>query len=205
MESDRAFQVRAYRRQSGDGEVYMKDLETILFAIHTGMTVDSFQTTAKDWTAKVRNPRWNRLYIEMVYQPMLEVLRYLRANGYKTDIVTGGGQDFVRAYALRVYGVPMEQVIGSALDLHYEYNKEGQGILVRPPKLLLNNNFSGKPEDFYLFTGRRPTAAFLNSTGDQQMLEYAQAGDGPKLMMMVFHDDAEREYATMKPRRVAGT
>jgi hypothetical protein len=89
----------------------------------------------------------------------------------------------------------MEQVIGSALDLHYELNKEGRGILVRPPKLLLNNNFSGKPEDIYLFTGRRPIAAFGNSTGDQQMLEYTQAGDGPKLMMIVLHDDDRREYA----------
>jgi phosphoglycolate phosphatase-like HAD superfamily hydrolase len=172
-----------------------KDLETIVFATHTGMTVEAFQNTVKDWIAKAKNPRWDRPYTDLVYQPMLEAMRYLRANGYKTYIVTGGGQDFVRAYAEQVYGIPPEQVIGSALESQYTYNQEGQGVLLRPPKLLLNNNFSGKPEDIYLFTGRHPKAAFGNSTGDQQMLEYTQAGGGPPLMMLVLHDDAQREYA----------
>ncbi len=172
-----------------------KDLEAIVFATHTGMTVEAFQNIVKHWIAKAKHPRVDRLYTELVYQPMLEVMSYLRANGYKTYIVTGGGQDFVRAYAERVYGIPREQVIGSALDTHYEYNKDGQGILMRPPKLLLNNNFSGKPEDIYLFLGRHPKAAFGNSTGDQQMLEFTQAGGGASLKMMVYHDDAKREYA----------
>jgi hypothetical protein len=116
--------------------------------------------------------------------------------------VTGAGQDFVRAYADRAYGVPPEQVIGSALETKFTYTKDGKGILMRTPKLLLNDNFSGKPEDIYLFTGRRPQAAFGNSTGDRQMLEYAQESGGANhprirspLMMLVLHDDAEREYA----------
>jgi hypothetical protein len=173
----------------------MKDFEAILMATHTGMPVEEFQATVKDWIAGAKDSRWHRPYTTLIYQPMLEVMQYLRANGYKVYMVTGGGQDFVRAYAERVYGIPPEQVIGSALDLHYTYNKAGAGILMRPPKLLLDNNFSGKPEDIYLFLGRHPKAAFGNSAGDQQMLEYAQAGGGTPLIMLVLHDDATREYA----------
>ena len=173
----------------------LPDLEKIVFATHTGMSVESFQTTVKDWTAKAKDRRWKRPYTELIYQPMLDMLEYLRENGYKTYIVTGGGQDFVRGYADKVYGVPLENIIGSALDLHYTRNAASDGILMRPPKLLLNNNFSGKPEDIYLFLGRHPKAAFGNSTGDQQMLEYTQAGGGATLTMMVLHDDADREYA----------
>jgi haloacid dehalogenase-like hydrolase len=123
------------------------------------------------------------------------VVQYLRANGYRTYIVTGGGQDFVRVYSQRVYGILPEEIIGSAVETKYTYNAEGQGILMRPAKLLLNNNFSGKAEDIYLFIGRHPKAAFGNSTGDQQMLEYTQAGGGATLEMLVLHDDAQREYA----------
>jgi haloacid dehalogenase-like hydrolase len=173
----------------------MKDLEAILAATQTGMTVEQFSSMAKDWIAKARDPRWHRPYTELVYQPMLEVMQYLRANGYKTYIVTGGGQDFVRVYAEQVYGILPEQIIGSAFELHYTYDKAGQGVLMRPPKLLLNNNFSGKPEDIYLFIGRHSKAAFGNSTGDQQMLEYTQAGGGASLEMLVLHDDDKREYA----------
>jgi hypothetical protein len=173
----------------------MKDLETIIFATHAGMTVDQFHSIVKDWLTRARDKRWNRPYTELVYQPMLEVMQYLRANGYKTYIVTGGGQDFVRVYAESVYGIPPEQIIGTALDIRYAYDNAGQGILMRPPKLLLNDNFSGKPEDIYLFTGRHPQAAFGNSTGDRQMLEYTQAGGGASLVMLVLHDDAQREYA----------
>jgi hypothetical protein len=171
------------------------DLEQIVFATHSGMSVDAFHATVKDWIARAKDPRWKRPYTELVYQPMLEVMRFLRASGYRTYIVTGGGQAFVRDYAGEVYGVPPEQVIGSALATQFTYDKEGKGVLMRPPKLLLNNNLSGKPEDIYLFTGRRPQAAFGNSTGDRQMLEYAQAGAGARLLVMVLHDDAEREYA----------
>jgi hypothetical protein len=184
---------------SGDKEAMakltMKDLETIMVATHTGMTVDQFHAIVQSWMASAKDQRWHRPYTELVYQPMLEVMQYLRANGYKTYIVTGGGQEFVRVYAEKTYGIPPEQIIGSAIDAQYTYNQEGQGILIRPPKLLLNDNFAGKPQDIYLFTGRHSKAAFGNSTGDQQMLEYTQAGGGAPLMMIVLHDDAVREYA----------
>jgi phosphoserine phosphatase len=173
----------------------LPDLAKIIFATQTGMYVESFQTTVKDWTAKAKDRRWKRPYSELTYQPMLELMHYLRDEGYKTYIVTGGGQDFVRVYADRVYRVPLENIIGSALDVHYTSNAAGDGILMRSPKLLLNHNFSGKPEDIYLFLWRHPKAAFGNSTGDQQMLEYAQAGGGAILTMMALHDDADREHA----------
>jgi phosphoserine phosphatase len=172
-----------------------KDLEAIVMATHTGMTVDAFQRTVKDWMAAARDPRWKRPYPTLVYQPMLEVMRYLRANGYRTYIVTGGGQDFVRTYSDDVYGVMLDQVIGSALETQYTYDQVGNGVLMRTPKLLLNNDLSGKPEDIYLFLGQRPQAAFGNSTGDRQMLEYTQDPGGARLLMLVLHDDADREYA----------
>ena len=172
-----------------------KDLEQIVFATHTGMTTDVFQAAVKEWIAKAKDPRWKRPYTDLVYEPMLEVMRYLRDNGYKTYIVTGGGQDFVRAYSKQVYGISLEQVIGSAVETQFSYAKDGKGILMRSPKLLLNDNFSGKPENIYLFTGRRPQAAFGNSTGDRQMLEYTQGSGKAALMMLVLHDDAKREYA----------
>jgi hypothetical protein len=173
----------------------MKDLEAIIVASHAGMSVEQFNVIVKDWLAKAEHPRWHRPYTELIYQPMVEVMQYLRANGYRVYIVTGGGQEFVRAYAEKIYGIPPEQIIGTAIDAQYTYNKEGQGILMRPAKVLLNDNFSGKPEDIYLFTGRHSKAAFGNSTGDQQMLEYTQAGGGAPLMMLLLHDDATREYA----------
>ena len=173
----------------------LKDLKAIALATHAGMSVESFQATAAAWIAAAKNPRWHVPYTDLTYEPMLEVMRYLRANGYRTYIVTGGGQDFVRSYAERVYGVPPEQVIGTALDTNYTYTKNGTPVLVRTQKVLLDNDLSGKPEDIYLFVGRRPHAAFGNSVGDQQMLEYTGAGDGARLTMLVLHDDAKREYA----------
>jgi phosphoglycolate phosphatase-like HAD superfamily hydrolase len=173
----------------------MKDLEVILAATLTGMTVEEFTAEAKKWLAAAKHPRWNRLYTELTYLPMLEVLRYLRDNGYKTYIVTGGGQDFVRAYAEQVYGIPPEQVVGSAGATKYGYAKDGRPMLTKEPRLLLNDDNAGKPEGIHLMIGRRPYAAFGNSTGDRQMLEYTQAGDGARLMMLVLHDDAQREYA----------
>lgn len=171
-----------------------KDFETIFVATHTGMSVEAFQRMATDWLGTATDPRWHRHYTELVYEPMLEVMKYLRANGYRTYIVTGGGQDFVRVYSEAVYGIAPEQIIGSAVATEFTY-KGHSGILMRPPRVLLNDNFSGKPEDIHLFIGRHPHAAFGNSTGDQQMLEYTQAGPGAHLMMIVLHDDPEREYA----------
>jgi hypothetical protein len=126
---------------------------------------------------------------------MLEVLKYLRANGYKTYIVSGGGQDFVRVYADKVYGIPPEQVVGTAGATKYGYDQSGRPILTKEPKLLLNDDKAGKPEGIHLIIGRRPQAAFGNSDGDRQMLEYTGAGDGARLMMLVLHDDGKREYA----------
>jgi len=121
--------------------------------------------------------------------------KYLRANGYRTYIVTGGGQDFVRVYSEQVYGIPPEQVVGTAGGTSYGYDKKGRPFLTKDPKLLLNDNFAGKPEGIHLVIGRRPFAAFGNSTGDRQMLEYTKTGDGARLAMLVLHDDAKREYA----------
>ncbi len=171
-----------------------QDLERIVVATHTGITVEAFQTAVQHWLATAKHPRWNRPYTELVYQPMLELIHLLQAHGYKIYIVTGGGQDFVRAYALKVYGIPPEQIIGSTFQTHYSFDKQKKGILSKTMKLLLNDNYSGKPEDIYLFIGHRPYAAFGNSTGDQQMLEYTQSG-GPHLMLLVHHDDAKREYS----------
>jgi phosphoglycolate phosphatase-like HAD superfamily hydrolase len=173
----------------------MKDLEKILVATLTGMSVDEFNAEAKKWLEAAKDPRWKRPYTELTYLPMQEVLKYLRANGYKTYIVTGGGQDFVRVYAERVYGIPPELVVGTAGGTTYGYANDGKPTLTKEPKLLLNDDHAGKPEGIHLMIGRRPYAAFGNSTGDQQMLEYTQAGDGARLMMLVLHDDAEREYA----------
>ena len=170
-------------------------MEKILAATLTGMTVDEFQAEAKKWLATARDPRWQRPYTELVYQPMLEVLKLLRANGYKTYIVTGGGQDFVRIYSEQVYGIPPEQVVGTAGGTKFGFDKEGRPELTKEPKLLLNDNFAGKPEGIHLVIGRRPRVAFGNSTGDQQMLEYATIGNSAGLGMLVLHDDATREYA----------
>jgi phosphoserine phosphatase len=173
----------------------MADLETLVAASHAGMSTDDFGGIVSAWLAKASHPRWNRPYTDLVYQPMLEVMQYLRANGFKTYIVTGGGQAFVREYAERVYGTPPEHVVGSSLETQFEYQPDGKCVLMRPPKLLLYNDLAGKPEDIYLFLGRAPLAAFGNSTGDQQMLEYTQAAGGARLMTLVLHDDPEREYS----------
>ncbi|MGY8709426.1 HAD family hydrolase [Bradyrhizobium sp. 18BD] len=184
---------------SGDREAIaklsMRDLEQILAATLTGMSVEEFDAEAKKWIETARHPRWKRPYTELVYQPMLEVLRFLRDNGYKTYIVTGGGQDFVRVYAQQVYGIPPEQVVGTAGGTKYSYGKDGKPFLTKEPKLLLNDNDAGKPEGIHLMIGRRPYAAFGNSTGDREMLEWTGAGAGARLKMLVLHDDDVREYA----------
>jgi phosphoserine phosphatase len=184
---------------SGDREAIAKlsmdDLFKILSVTLTGMSVEQFRAEAKHWLDTAKNPRWNRPYTDLTYLPMIELLKYMRANGYKTYIVTGGGQDFVRIYAEQVYGIPPEQVVGTAGATQYGYTKDGKPVLTKEPKLLLNDNDAGKPEGIYLMIGRRPYAAFGNSTGDRQMLEYTKAGDGTRLTMIVLHDDAEREYA----------
>ncbi len=173
----------------------MKDLETLLAATLTGMTSEEFEAQVKQWLATAKNPHWNKPYTEMTYLPMQEVLTFLRANGFKTYICTGGGQDFVRVYAWQTYGIPPEQVVGTMSGITYGYGRDGKPILTKEPKLLLNDNFAGKPEGIHLMIGRRPIAACGNSTGDRQMLEYTKAGGRARLAMLVLHDDATREYA----------
>ena len=184
---------------SGDpakiGKLSLHDFEKIAVATLTGMDVESFQAEVKAWIAEARDRRWKRHFTELTYQPMQEVLTFFRANGYKTFIVTGGGQDFVRVYSERVYGVPREQVVGSALGTKFGYDKSGKPVLTKEPKLLLNDDHAGKPEGIHLEIGRRPRAAFGNSVGDRQMLEYTKGGEGARLAMLVLHDDANREYA----------
>jgi phosphoglycolate phosphatase-like HAD superfamily hydrolase len=184
---------------SGDrqaiAKLSLRDIEQILLATLTGMPVEVFEAEAKKWIESAKHPRWERLYTDLTYQPMLEVLQYLRENGFKTYIVTGGGQDFVRTYSQHVYGIPPEQVVGTASGTKYGYDKDGKPFLTKEPKLLLNDNNAGKPEGIHLEIGRRPRAAFGNSTGDRQMLEYTGAGAGSRLMMLLLHDDARREYA----------
>jgi phosphoglycolate phosphatase-like HAD superfamily hydrolase len=173
----------------------MKDLEMILAATLTGMSVDEFNAEVKKWLETAKDPRWKRPYTELVYQPMLEVLRYLRDNSYKTYIATGGGQDFVRVYSESVYGIPPEQVVGSMGGTKLGYDKDGKAFLTKEPKLLLNDDHAGKPEGIHMMIGRRPYAAFGNSVGDQQMLEWTAAGAGARLKVLLLHDDAAREYA----------
>lgn len=184
---------------SGNREAIAKlsegDLIKIAAATLTGMPVETFTAEVKKWLAEAKDPRWKRPYTELTYLPMQEVLKYLRANGYKTYIVTGGGQDFVRVYSEATYGIPPEQVVGTAGGTKYGYAKDGKPFLTKEPKLLLNDNNAGKVEGIHLMIGRRPYAAFGNTAGDQQMLEYTGAGDGARLMMLVMHDDAKREYA----------
>jgi phosphoglycolate phosphatase-like HAD superfamily hydrolase len=184
---------------SGNREAIAKlsidDLVKIAALTLTGMSVDEFQAEAKKWLDTARDPRWKRPYTELTYLPMIEVLKYLRANGFRTYIVTGGGQDFVRVYAEQVYGIPPEQVVGTTGGTSYGYDKNGRPFLTKDPKMLLNDNNAGKPEGIHLMIGRRPYAAFGNSTGDRQMLEYTKTGDGARLAMLVLHDDPKREYA----------
>jgi len=189
------FKTVLSRNREAMARLSMKDLEKILAATLTGMTVDEFNAEVTKWIVTAKHPRWNRLYTELTYQPMLEVMRYLRENGYKTYIVTGGGQDFVRVYSERVYGIPPEQVVGTAGGVKYGYDQSGKPILTKEPKLLLNDNNAGKPEGIHLMIGQRPIIAFGNSIGDRQMLEYTKAGDGARAALLVLHDDAQREYA----------
>jgi phosphoglycolate phosphatase-like HAD superfamily hydrolase len=173
----------------------MKDLEKILATTLTGMSTDEFRSEAKKWLDTARDPRWKKPFTELTYLPMQEVMKYMRANGYKTYIVTGGGQDFVRVYAEEVYGVPPGQVVGTAGGTKYGYDKSGKPFLTKEPRLILNDDKAGKPEGIHLMIGRRPRAAFGNSAGDREMLEYTKAGEGARLAMLVLHDDATREYA----------
>lgn len=166
----------------------------VIAATHTGMTTVEFTEIVKNWIETAKHPRFNIKYTELVYQPMLEVIELFQINGFQTYIVTGGGQEFVRVYSKSVYNIPVEQVIGSSVQLNYEY-KDGKPVLVRLPKVFLIDDHKGKPIGIEKFIAKQPMAAFGNSDGDKEMLEWTQNGEGLKLMMLVHHDDPEREYA----------
>jgi len=166
----------------------------IIAGTHSGMTTDEFDRIVKEWLATAKHPKTGRLYTECVYQPMIELLAYLRANGFKTFIVSGGGIEFMRPWAEKVYGIPPEQVVGSSIKTKYEW-RDGKPVLMRLPEMNFIDDKTGKPVGINSHIGRRPIAAFGNSDGDQQMLEWTQAGSGARLMMLVHHDDAVREFA----------
>jgi hypothetical protein len=166
----------------------------IVVVTHAGMTTAEFEKIVADWIATAKHPKFKRPYTECIYQPMVELLAYLRANGFKTFIVSGGGIEFMRPWTEKVYGVPPEQVVGSSIKTKYEM-RDGKPVLMRLPEINFIDDKTGKPVGINQHIGRRPIAAFGNSDGDQQMLEYTQGGGGARLMMLVHHDDAVREFA----------
>jgi phosphoserine phosphatase len=166
----------------------------IVMATHAGMTTEEYERIVKDWLSTAKHPRFKRPYTECVYQPMLELLAYLRANGFKTFIVSGGSVEFMRPWTERVYGIPPEQVVGGTIKTRLEM-RDGKPVLVRLPVINFIDDREAKPIGINEHIGRRPIAAFGNSDGDRQMLEWTGAGGGARLMMLVHHDDAVREFA----------
>jgi phosphoserine phosphatase len=171
-----------------------KAIVEMIMATHSGMTSEEFSALARQWLATAKNPHTGRLYREMTYEPMVELLRYLRARGYKTYIVSGGGVEFLRVLAQEAYGIPPERVIGSSISTTYEV-RNGKPVLVRQPKVHFIDDGPGKPVGINDYIGRRPVLAFGNSDGDFQMLEWTTAGGGARLGLLLHHDDAEREVA----------
>ncbi len=171
-----------------------KALVELVMATHAGMTTEEFETTVKDWLATARHPKFKRPYTDLVFQPMLELLAYLRQSGFKTYIVSGGGIEFMRPWVEKVYGVPPEQVVGSSIKVKYEL-RDGKPVLLRLPEIDFIDDKAGKPVGIHKFIGRRPVAAFGNSDGDYEMLVWTTAGKGPRFGLIVHHTDAEREWA----------
>jgi hypothetical protein len=176
------------------GEAGMEGLMTLLMASHAGMSTDAFAETATAWLDEARHPRFERPYTGLVYQPMLELLEYLRANGFSTYIVSGGGIAFLRPWTEEVYGIPPEQVVGSQIELEYSVEGDAPAIL-RKPEIAFIDDKAGKPVGIQRHIGRRPILAFGNSDGDYQMLQWTTAGEGKRLGLLLHHDDAAREYA----------
>jgi phosphoserine phosphatase len=172
----------------------MKGLMEIIMATHSGMTAAEFEDEVSGWLATTKQSKFERLYTELVYQPQLELLAYLRANGFKTFIVSGGGIAFMRPVTEKAYGIPPEQVVGSSVVAEFQV-KDGKPVLVRKPKIDFINDKAGKPVGIYQHIGRRPILAFGNSDSDMQMIEYTMAGEGRRLGLFVHHTDADREYA----------
>jgi phosphoglycolate phosphatase-like HAD superfamily hydrolase len=171
-----------------------KGLLQLVMASHSGMTTEEFSQMVGEWLASAQHPRFKRPYTELVYQPMLELLVYLRANGFKTFIVSGGGIEFMRPWVESVYDIPPEQVVGSSIKTRFEM-RDGVPVLVRLPEINFIDDKAGKPVGINQYIGRRPIAAFGNSDGDLQMLQWTSAGDGRRFMLLVHHTDAEREWA----------
>lgn len=171
-----------------------KEIAQILVATHAGMSVEQFQQAVKRWLDVAVHPRFNRKFTELVYQPMLEVIHLLKMHQFHIYIVSGAGQEFMRTYSEQVYKIPVENVIGTAGKMKYQ-NKDGDVDLIKLPELLFVNNFAGKVEGINLFVGKKPSIAFGNSIGDQQMLEWTQSNTGKTLQLLVHHDDPKREYA----------
>lgn len=171
-----------------------KGVVELLMATHAGMKSEQFADTVREWLATARHPKLGRPYTDLVFQPMLELLAYLRASGFRTWIVSGGGIEFLRVFAEESYGIPPEQVIGSSIRTRYEV-RDGQPAIVRLPEVDFVDDRAGKPVGIHKFVGRRPIAAFGNSDGDFEMLEWVSSGSGARLALLVHHDDAEREFA----------
>jgi phosphoglycolate phosphatase-like HAD superfamily hydrolase len=171
-----------------------KGIVELIMATHSGVTVEQFEKLVTDWLATATNPKYHKPYNECIYQPMVELLAYLRANGFKTYIVSGGGIEFMRPWTEKAYGVPPEQVVGSSIKTKFEMT-DSKPDLMRLPEINFIDDGPGKPVGINQFIGRRPIAAFGNSDGDQQMLEWTAAGSGARFMLLVHHTDAEREYA----------
>jgi hypothetical protein len=171
-----------------------KSVMQVIAATHAGMTTDEFDATVQEWLKSARHPRFNRHYNECIYQPMVEVLDVLRARGFKTFIVSGGGVEFMRVWAEQAYGIPPEQIIGSSGKLKYELI-DGRPALLKLPEVNFIDDKAGKPVGIEQYIGRRPILAFGNSDGDFEMLQWTTAGNGPRLGLLVHHTDAEREYA----------
>jgi len=171
-----------------------KGVGKIIMATHAGMITADFKKSVEEWLSTAKHPRFKRLYTDMVFQPMLELLAYLRANGFKTFIVSGGSIGFMRPWVEGVYGIPPEQVVGSSIKIKFEMRND-KPVLMRLPKLDFFNDKAGKPVGIHKFIGRRPIAAFGNSDGDLQMLQWTAAGDGPSLMVYIHHTDGKREWA----------
>jgi len=189
-----AFKALVAHDQKALSELGHKPILELLAIANSGMTVAAYDKTIRDWLDSARHPRFNRPYTDLVYKPMQELLSYLRANGFKTFIVSGGSIEFMRPWVQKAYGIPPEQVVGTISEVKFEI-KDGAPVLMREPKISFVDDGPGKPAGIYRAIGRRPIAAFGNSDGDLQMLQFTATGGGRRLMLLVHHDDAEREYA----------
>ncbi|MCP2001229.1 HAD family hydrolase [Nitrobacter winogradskyi] len=179
-----------------------RELEQVLAVTHAGMTTDEFARSVITWTQTAKHPRFQRPYTALVYQPMLELLSYLRANGFKTFVVSGGGVEFMRPWMEKAYSIPPEQIVGSSGVVKFEVGKEGRPQLIKTAKIEFIDDGSGKPVGINRFIGRKPIFAFGNSDGDLQMLQWTMAGEGPHFAGLVHHTDAEREYAYDRQSRI---